>query len=644
MKRKCLTVGKLFLIYFLALLVFTPNLKVFADATGPGYIYITASTEGFNCAAFESGSGTNLLADEIVVYDANGTVLSTKTGTFNTSTYTNLRPGTTNMTTSKYMRLHVTTSITVTVGRTLLRTNYDCSGSQVLISTVNTVDPTPAGNPTNFTLTSTGTNTVRLSWKAPNSSSLNGFNVYKNGTKLNGILISKDIFAYDVAGLVTGMDYTFKVTSVSLSGFESNGVTVTGKAVNNSPPPVPTGLTAKAYNGHTLLSWPAVTGVNDLAGYNIYLNGKKVNTSNVVVLSYDVSGLSNNVTNMFYITAINTSGIESAPSNSVYTNFDTISPLAPVGLVATAHDTFVDLKWTPNTEPDLAGYNAYVDKVRNNSSLISVSSYTVANLIDKQKYAFNVTALDFSGNESSMSETVYATPLDTTPPSAPTNLTGFAGDTIVKLSWSPVLASDLVGYFVYKGTERVNSVPLTDTSYTVTGLTNYQSYAFTVTAIDDSDNESVKSNVFTVQPVPVPKTDPPADPSNIIVQNNNGHSLVYWTNPHDVDFAGSNIYLDTVKQNKALLAQNFFQLDDLENGKTYHVRITSVDTFGNESKGNIVLVTPSAKGVPSLKLGFNLTDIATSTSNWFGSFWWILAFAIAIPLSFFIAHRVKQLF
>lgn len=49
-------------------------------------------------------------------------------------------------------------------------------------------------------------------------------------------------------------------------------------------------------------------------------------------------------------------------------------------------------------------------------------------------------------------------------------------------------------------------------------------------------------------------------------------------------------------------------------------------------------------GIPAVSLTYSLSDVATSVSNWFSSYWLILAFAVAIPLSFFIAHQVKGLF
>lgn len=51
-----------------------------------------------------------------------------------------------------------------------------------------------------------------------------------------------------------------------------------------------------------------------------------------------------------------------------------------------------------------------------------------------------------------------------------------------------------------------------------------------------------------------------------------------------------------------------------------------------------------ASGIPTVNLTYNLADVATAVGNWFGSFWLILAFAVAIPLAFVIAGRVKGLF
>jgi len=95
---------------------------------------------------------------------------------------------------------------------------------------------------------------------------------------------------------------------------------------------------------------------------------------------------------------------------------------------------------------------------------------------------------------------------DTTAPSAPSGLFGKAETGTVELSWSAVGAGDLSGYNVYRSTSPINDVsgksplngsPLLGTSYTDDGAENGTTYHYSVTAIDESGNESTASNEVT---------------------------------------------------------------------------------------------------------------------------------------------------
>jgi len=48
--------------------------------------------------------------------------------------------------------------------------------------------------------------------------------------------------------------------------------------------------------------------------------------------------------------------------------------------------------------------------------------------------------------------------------------------------------------------------------------------------------------------------------------------------------------------------------------------------------------------IPAISLSYDLADVATAVANWFSSVWLIVAFAVAIPLAFLIASRIKGLF
>jgi hypothetical protein len=102
---------------------------------------------------------------------------------------------------------------------------------------------------------------------------------------------------------------------------------------------------------------------------------------------------------------------DDSPIASVFAD-DKFPPDAPAGLQAVfsglAQQPFIDLTWTPNTEPDLAGYNVYrhagnSPPVKINSELVKTSSFSDAKVSPGMKYFYSVTAVDLRGNESGKS-------------------------------------------------------------------------------------------------------------------------------------------------------------------------------------------------------------------------------------------------
>jgi hypothetical protein len=80
---------------------------------------------------------------------------------------------------------------------------------------------------------------------------------------------------------------------------------------------------------------------------------------------------------------------------------------APQG--AAAPNSFIDITWTANTEPDLAGYNVYRHReneqpVKINSELVKTPRFADPEVQPGMKYFYSVTAVDLRGNESGKSE------------------------------------------------------------------------------------------------------------------------------------------------------------------------------------------------------------------------------------------------
>src|SRR5215216_6221036 len=98
---------------------------------------------------------------------------------------------------------------------------------------------------------------------------------------------------------------------------------------------------------------------------------------------------------------------------------DITPPAAPTNLAASALGQTVNLAWTPNSEPDLAGYNVYrstspsvpLTGPVNGGTLVANASYTDSGLSYGTPYYYVVTAVDTSNNQSAASNEVSVTPL-----------------------------------------------------------------------------------------------------------------------------------------------------------------------------------------------------------------------------------------
>ena len=104
---------------------------------------------------------------------------------------------------------------------------------------------------------------------------------------------------------------------------------------------------------------------------------------------------------------------------SVFAN-DIFPPVVPSGLQAVfsgiTQQPSIDLTWTPNTDPDLAGYNVYRHTaneapVKINGDLVKTPSFHDTGVKAGTKYFYSVSAVDLRGNESGKSvETSEAVP------------------------------------------------------------------------------------------------------------------------------------------------------------------------------------------------------------------------------------------
>ena len=290
-------------------------------------------------------------------------------------------------------------------------------------------DVTPPPVPATLSTTS-GNNSIQVSWSPVVAPDLAGYRLVaattENGTyvPLTGNLLTATTYLHSVPN---GTTLWYKVASVDLLGNQSpyRGP-VPGTAQDPFPPPVPTGLAAVPGNAQVHLTWNAVT-AGDLAGYRVYrsLTGSEpwveLTTSPIAALQYDATGLANETTYHFAVTAEDLASNESARSASVSATpsaIDSTPPPVPVGVSATAADSAVEVSWSAVSAADLAGYRVYTGPsaagpwTEATTDPVEELAFLVAGLQNGTAYWFAVSSVDEAGNESDKSSPASATPAD----------------------------------------------------------------------------------------------------------------------------------------------------------------------------------------------------------------------------------------
>ncbi|WP_128895908.1 fibronectin type III domain-containing protein [Longirhabdus pacifica] len=203
--------------------------------------------------------------------------------------------------------------------------------------------------------------------------------------------------------------YYYVVVAVNDAGeTKSNEVSVTPIAV----PTVPQNVQANIQNGKAIVIWDVV---DYTSGYNV----KRASTSggpyttiatNVTSTAYVDDTIVPNVSYVYVITAINTSG-ESAPSQESNPIMLVNAPTAPEGLEALGGNNNITLTW--NAVSNATAYQIKRANAENGSfeyiAQVQSTSFVDSNVTNGNVYYYVVTAIN-SGGESADSSIAYASP------------------------------------------------------------------------------------------------------------------------------------------------------------------------------------------------------------------------------------------
>lgn len=275
-------------------------------------------------------------------------------------------------------------------------------------------------------------------------------------------------------------------------------------------PPRPAVLTFEGLFGAP----PGVAGFERVASIALTEPGAAAPRSNQIVHT-DAQSLAFGRRYTYVVVTIDEQGRPSPPSNRVGL-LVAAAPRPPSGVAADPGDRQVLLTWqaptsledgSPTAAPLL--YNVFRASSPDtrparplNPEPIAATRYVDLAVQNDATYHYSVRALLGAGGPAShASDTIPATPEDTTAPAQPRGLVAVAAGATVRLAWEAVTDPDLAGYHVYRsatparGFTRVTAALQAPTTFVDTQVRAGQTYYYVVTAIDRSRraNESVPS-------------------------------------------------------------------------------------------------------------------------------------------------------
>lgn len=395
---------------------------------------------------------------------------------------------------------------------------------------------------------------------------------------LNGAVVldwSANISSLPVTELVSATTYYFTVIVKDEAGNAAIYSTVCGATRPAAPA---TGLPAPG-NTFIDISWNSVERAE---GYKLYI-GTQTGVYSLPVISVDsaattyrINGLVNGIPHYIMVMAI-AHGVESVGSCEVSTTPRTV-PQAPVTISAVPNSGAATISFSAPLDDGGSDITHYIvtsepDGITKSSTGTTV---TVTGLTNGTLYTFTVKTVNEAGMSADSEHSNSVLPYATSIPEIH-NVT--EGDQSVHLEWSEVAGS--TGYYVYissdPGSATGAAIPVNDTCYTVTGLTNGTAYYFRVSALNP-EGESPAS----AEACGTPRTVPGA-PTNVTATAGYGSATIKFIAP--VDNGGDAITQFIVTSNPggitAVGTETTITVEGLTIGTLYTFLVKAVNEAGD---------------------------------------------------------------
>lgn len=215
---------------------------------------------------------------------------------------------------------------------------------------------------------------------------------------------------------------------------------------------------------------------------------------------------------------------------------------------------------------------------------------------------------------------VSTIPADNTAPTAPTNLLADTLETSIAFSWTASTDNvGVAGYNVYLDGNSIETV--SETSFTVTGLSPGTDYTLAVEAFDEVGNKSEKAEII-VSTLVIADNVAPTIPTKLVATPSETSIALSWTASADNEgVAGYTIYLDGVLI--STVNQTNFNITGLSSDTEYTLAVGAFDAASSESaKSEITVSTtiPADETAPTAPTNLLADALETSIAfSWAAS-------------------------
>ncbi|MBI4392802.1 MAG: S8 family serine peptidase [Euryarchaeota archaeon] len=330
--------------------------------------------------------------------------------------------------------------------------------------------------PTNFTATpGPGLGEITLAWQPPvelGASPVTGYNVYRGSSPGSGMLHATlgNVLGFSDAGLPDTATYYYNVTAINSQLEGPSSPEVSANTYHPDAPDSPQNVEAEpgADLGKVVVTWtpPQAAGKPPTNGYRVYRGTTESNLVYVAqtgtVSKYDDSGLANDTSYFYGVSAINLVGEGDASAPVSVQTFAVVPPGSPQSLAATAGSGpgNITLSWvapSPNAGPPPTGYRVYGGNASGTEAFLAQvgpNSIFVESGLGNGRTRFYKVGASNSVGEGPVSTETSATTF--TVPSVPRNFTAStstkAGEIVLR--WEPSADSggtQVTGYRLYRG-------------------------------------------------------------------------------------------------------------------------------------------------------------------------------------------------